>query len=159
MNSTLMQALNDQLTMERQNAAIYDALSAALDVVFWSGSSKWMKSSANEEREHADKFAGYIVDRMGVPVFSSLDGCNCPTGDNLVDYFSAALGREWLTTEAIKTLYYMAEEAEESQTCQFLLSFLEEQTKSEREISDYLIMLKRLDKTGMMIFDKQLEKG
>lgn len=157
MNSTLMQALNNQLTMERQNAAIYDALSAALDVVFWDGSSKWMKKSADEEREHADKFAAYIVDRMGEPVYSSLDGCNCPTGDNLVDFFSAALAREQMTTEAIKTLYFMSEDAEDPQTCQFLHWFLEEQTKSEREISDYLILLKKLDKTGMYLFDKELE--
>ena len=139
MNVNLLQAMNDQLTFERQNAAIYDALAAQLDVVNWQGSAAWMKKAANEEREHADKFAAHIVDRFGVPVYSALDGCNAPTGDNLIPYFDAAFMREMATTEAIKTLYFMAEEGEDPQMCVFLHPFIEEQTKSEREISDLLI--------------------
>jgi ferritin len=155
--NTIIQVLNEQLTMERQNAAIYDALSAALDVVNWAGSAAWMKKSANEEREHADKITAYIIDRFGVPVFAALEGCQCPSGDNLVDYFEAALQRERQTTEAIRTLNYIAEEAEDCQTEAFLIWFLEEQTKSEREISDLLLLLRRLDKTGFLLFDKELK--
>lgn len=158
MNQQLIQAWNEQLTLERQNAAIYDALAAALDVVNWPGSSAWMKKSADEERQHADKFAAYIVDRFGIPVYSALDGCNVPTGDNLVDYFTAALQREQLTTEAIKTLHFMAEEAEEPDACRFLLWFLEEQTKSVREISDLLLLLGRMDKSMQFVFDNELKK-
>lgn len=157
MNNTLMQALNDQLTLERQNAAIYDALAAALDVVNWPGSSAWMKKSANEEREHADKFSAYIVDRFGVPVFSALDGCNVPTSNDLIDYFAAALLREQATTEAIKTLNFMAEENEDCQTEAFLIWALEEQTKSEREISDFLLQLRRMDKSMQFVFDNELK--
>lgn len=156
MNSNLIKALNDQMNMERQNAAIYDALSVALDVVFWDGSSKWMKQSANEEREHADKFAAFIVDRNGTPLFAPLDGCMCPIGDDLVSFFQAALERELATTEALKTLYYQAEETEDPQTCTFLIPFLDEQTRSEREITDILIMLRRLDNNGRLVFDKSL---
>lgn len=158
MNNILMQALQDQLTMERQNAAIYDALSAALDVVFWDGSSKFMKHSANEEREHADKFCGYIIDRLGMPQFSALDGCNVPSGDDLALYFELALQREKMTTQAINTLCYVADEAEDPQTKAFLIPFLDEQTKSERELSDYVMMLKRLDNNGRIVFDKELQK-
>lgn len=159
MNTILMNALQDQLTMERQNAAIYDALAAALDVIFWDGSSKFMKKSANEEREHADKFCGYIVDRNGIPAFSALEGCNVPSSDDLPLYFEAALQRERMTTEALKTLCYVADEAEDPQTKVFLIPFLEEQTKSERELSDCVMMLKRLDKNGWLVFDKELQKG
>lgn len=158
MNNTLLQALKDQLTMERQNAAIYDALSAALDVVFWDGSSKFMKASANEEREHADKFCAYIVDRNGSPAFAALDECNVPSGDDLSSYFEAALAREKVTTEALKVLYYTSEEAEDPQTCAFLLPFMIEQTESERQLTDFVLMLKRLDKNGWIAFDKKLSK-
>jgi ferritin len=157
MNNSLLQALNTQLTMERQNAAIYDALSAALDVVFWTGSSAWMKKSADEERTHAQRFSDYIIDRFGTPVYSALDGCNVPLGDDLPAFFDAALDREQLTTEAIKELWYTAEQNEDPDTCRFLLYFLEEQTKSEREIGDYLLMLNRLDKTGYLLFDNALK--
>lgn len=157
MNNTLMQALNDQLTMERQNAAIYDACASALNVVNWPGTSAWMKKSADDERNHADKFAAYIVDRFGVPVYSALNGCACPMGDDLVSHFQFVLDREQLTTEAIKTLYYMAEQDEEPDVCRFLLWFLEEQTKSEREIQDFLLTLRRMDKSAQFIFDNEIK--
>lgn len=157
MKSILLQALNDQLTLERQNAAIYDALSAALDVVNWAGSAAWMKKAADEEREHADKFAAYIVDRFGIPIYAALEACAAPTSDALYLYFDAALRREKATTEAIKTLHYMAEENEDPQTCTFLIPFIEEQTKSEREISDILLLLSRLDKTGFLVFDNSIK--
>lgn len=156
MNQTLLDALNQQLTLERQNAAIYDALSAMLDAVNWAGSSKWMKHAADEEREHADKVTSYIVDRNSLPVFMPLEGCNTPASDNLTEYFQAALLREQATTEALKTLYYLAESEEDPQLCVFLHPLLDEQTRSEREITDILIMLRRLDKNGWIVFDKGL---
>jgi len=157
MNENLLTALQDQFNMERQNAAIYDALAAQLDAVHWPGASAWMKRAADEERQHADKFSGYIVDRNGVPQFAGLVPVVAPQEtDDLVLFFDAAMGREQLTTEAIKALHVLADEAEDPQTCAFLIWFLEEQTKSEREITDILLMLNRLDNNGRVVFDETL---
>src|ERR1035437_6392048 len=97
LSDAMLQALQSQLTLERQNAAIYDALSASLDNVNWSGSATFMKKSADEERTHAQKFTDYLVDRNCVPIYAALGPCPVLEDDDLVIYFQAALDREKLT--------------------------------------------------------------
>jgi ferritin len=155
-NNNLLIALQNQLTLERTNAAAYDVLSTSLDAVNWQGASEWMKQAANEEREHAQKFADYIIARNAIPQSQSLPVITPPAGDDLVLYFQAAMAREQVTTEAINTLHYQAEDEEDPATCQFLLWFIAEQVKSEREITDILTSLARLDNNGRQVFDGTL---
>lgn len=156
MDKNLLTEFVHQLTLERQNAAIYDALSAGLDVVNWPGSSAFMHKSADEEREHAQKFCDFIVDRNESPVFEPLEAATFPAGNNLSDFFRAALVREQMTTESINALYFQAEEAEDPAACQFLHWFIAEQIKSERELTDILIMLERLGNDGKVVYDAQI---
>ena len=158
LSDAMLQALQSQLTLERQNAAIYDALSASLDNVNWSGSATFMKKSADEERTHAQKFTDYLVDRNCVPIYAALGPCPVLEDDDLVIYFQAALDREKLTTLAIKTLYQDAANdatGPDSQTQQFLLWFLAEQTASERELTDAMLELNRSDNNGRLILDER----
>lgn len=155
----MLAALQTQLTLERTNAAIYDSLSACLDAVNWSGSSIFMKKSADEERTHADKFAGFIVDRNETPIYGDLPVCPMIEDDDLVIYFQAALGREKLTTQAINDLYTKADDVEDWQTCQFLLWFLQEQTDSERQLTDCLLELRRSDNNGRLILDEKYSEA
>jgi ferritin len=156
MNPNLLTALKDQLTLERQNAAAYDALAASLDVAHWPGSAAWMRKAAQEEREHAQKFTDYIVDRNEIPVFAALEEAITVNGDP-PEHFRMALDREQTTTESIKALYYLAEADEDPQTCAFLQWFLLEQTASERAISDILKTIGRLDATGWQVWDVELK--
>jgi ferritin len=148
-------ALNQQLNMERENAAIYDALSASLNAVNWDGSARFMKRSADEERTHAQKFSDYLVDMNQTPVYDALPGCPSLEEDDLVVYFQAALQREKMTTAAILMLHRQADEEMDGQTCQFLLWFLEEQTASERELTDCLLELKRSTNDGRILLDQK----
>jgi len=151
----MLNALQTQLTLERTNAAIYDSLSACLDAVNWPGSAAFMKKSAKDERTHADKFAGFIVDRNETPVYSDLPICPMIQDDDLVLYFQAALGREQLTTQAINDLFDKACELDDPQTCIFLHWFILEQTASERELTDCLLELKRSTNDGRLILDER----
>lgn len=155
-SQTLVHALNEQLTMERQNAAIYDALAAGLELVHWPGSMKFMRASAGEEREHAEKICSYLIDRSWPPYFGVLSECTVIINDDLRLYYQAALEREQATTEALKELHYLAEQEEDPQTCTFLIWFLDEQTKSESELADILQMLARLDNNGRVVWDGQI---
>lgn len=156
MNQTLINALREQHNRERMNAAVYRAMSDQLDLVFWPGSSAWMKSASNEEQAHADKFAAYMVDRNIQPEYREIMQPVIPMDDNLPLFFAQALELEKTNTESIKELYFTAESAEDLQTCTFLIWALDEQTAAERELTDIITMLRRLDKTGWMIFDKGL---
>jgi ferritin len=157
LSNILITALQEQQNRERYNAAFYRALADQLEAVFWPGSAAWMKKASDEEQEHADKFSAYLIDRGSAPLYAALPMPTIPTGDNLVEYFLAALVNEQINTEAIKELYFTAQESEDPQTCTFLIWALDEQTSAERELNDILLMLRRLDKTGWLAFDNGLK--
>jgi ferritin len=156
-----MQALQDQLTLERTNAAYYRSMADALEAVNWAGSAAWMRKASNDEQGHADRVAAYIVDRNGQPVYGQIDEIPELSGDDLFQYFQAALAREKDTTASIVALYVSAD----VQTQAFLMApgddwpgFIAEQTQSEREIVDILQELGRLDKSGWKLVDQELGK-
>jgi ferritin len=164
MDNTLIQALQEQLTRERQNEANYRAKSAQAEAVNYSGVAAWMKRAADDERLHSSLVEGYLIDRNLVPVFNLLQIIDTLPGDDLIGLFQDALELEQSTTAAIETLYFLAEQTEDPRTCSFITvphddfpGFLEEQTQSEREITDILMSLRRLDKTGWELLDKQLK--
>lgn len=158
LDNVMLQALNEQLNIERYNQAAYDMLSAALDVAYWPNSSAWMKTQAQEEATHADKIAAYIVDRGNVPQFTDIVPIPMIDAADLTEAFMKAMEVELANTEKIKMLYFLAEEQADPQTCQFLHWFLAEQTEAEGILSNYLVMLKRLDTNGKMVFDADFLK-
>lgn len=157
LNEIVLSALKAQSRLERTNAATYDMLASACDLAYWPNSSAWMKRAANEEREHADKIITYIIDRDGIPEYRDIVSIPVIDASSLTPAFEAALMAEQSTTEAIKTLYYVAEESEDPQTCVFLHWFIDEQTKSEATLRNLLTQLRKLDMNGKMIFDKEIE--
>lgn len=135
----ILDALNKQITNERYNAACYLALANRLDYLNLSGFAAWMRRAADEEMTHAARITEYVIDRNGFPIIAPLQGFTAPEADMTTGgavTFAAALQREQVTTEDIKTLYDLSEQADDSQTCQFLLWFLKEQTKSVRETTE-----------------------
>ena len=158
LDNIMLQALNEQLNVERFNQASYDMLAASLDVAYWPGSSAWMKTQAQEEATHADKVAAYIVDRGNVPQFTDIVPIPMIDTADLTNAFVEALKVEQANTERIKMLYHLAEEQADPQTCQFLHWFLAEQTEAEGVLGNYLTMLGRLDANGKMVFDADVIK-
>ena len=158
-DAQVLTALQAELTRERQNAAIYDALAASLNAVNWPGSAAFLAKSAGEEREHAQKFSDYIVDRNALPQYGALEICPALDGDDLVEYFQAALETEQGTTAAINTLFRLADDRADAQTEIFLHFFVDEQTDSERVLYDFLLELRRYagDPDGYKLFDNSLE--
>jgi ferritin len=162
-NTVVVQALEEQLTTERQNAAVYDALAGYAENANYSGTAKWMRSAAEDERKHADLVVEHLIDRGVAPVYGQLAPVDILPGDDLIALFDTALALEFATTEKIVTLYYVAQQAEDPQALAWLqdagggFSFLVEQTKSEKEIRDLLTTLRRVDNgTGWFVFDNSL---
>jgi ferritin len=156
LDKIITEMLQEQFNRERMNHATYRAMAHCLDAVNWPGASKWMLNASNEEAEHADKFAGYIIDMNLVPRYDMLPAPLVPMGDDLVPYFEAALKLEIENTTQIKEIDYAADQSEDEQTEVFLIWAVAEQTKSEREITDILLMLKRLDNNGRVVYDHEL---
>lgn len=132
-------ALIKQVTIERQNAAIYHALAARLDFLNLTGAAKYFRAQGNEENDHAAKFTDYLIDRNIEPKIEPLDGVLVPQFDMLAAIAKAAqfaLDRERVNTEYIKTIYATADADDDPQTCVWLIWALEEQTHAERELTE-----------------------
>ena len=161
LDPVVLDALNRQITTERQNSAIYSAVANRFDVLNLTGLAKFARANAAEELTHAAKITDYVIDRYGFPVIDALQAVNPPETDMLTAarvLFALALTREQITTEAIKTIYDLAEDADDPQTCQFLLWFLEEQTKSEREFSELVAkaQIAETDAAAVLMLDETL---
>lgn len=161
LDPVIQDALNRQYTTERQNSAIYAAIGNRFDVLNLTGLAAFARKNSAEEQTHADKIRDYIIDRYGFPIIDALTPIDPPQADMLTAarvLFALALMREQTTTEAIKTLYDMAEDADDPQTCQFLLWFLEEQTKSEREFSELVAkaQIAEGNAAAVLMLDEQL---
>jgi len=159
MDKITLTAFQDQFNRERGNREAYRVMASNLDAVNWEGAANWMRNASNEEGEHADKFAAYLIDRNEIPRYDPLPAPAVVAGEDLLPYFEAALALEVANTEQIKELHYAAEQSEDMQTCVFLIWAVEEQTKSERELMDIILMLRRLDNNGRVVFDETLGGG
>ncbi len=160
----LRDSLNKQITNERYNAAFYRAAAARLDLLNLPGFARWMKRSAKEETKHASWFADYLIDRNEAAIYAALDAVTLPNGSTINNVASAlfalALQAEQRTTQQINSLYLMADEVNDPQTCVFLHWFIEEQTKSEREVTEILAQVKlaESDPAGILTLDHRLGK-
>lgn len=138
LDPVVQDALNRQYTAERQNAAIYAAIGNRFDALALAGCASFSRHNSVDKQIQADCFRDYIIARYGWPVVDALLAVDPPQADSLTAarvLFAYALMREQLATEAIKTIYDLAEDADDPQTCQFLLLFLSKQTESERKLS------------------------
>lgn len=161
LDPVVLDSLNRQYTTERQNSAIYAAVGNRFDVLNLTGLAKFARDNSAEEQTHADKIRDYIVDRYGFPIVDALQSVDPPQADMMSAarvLFAYALMREQMTTESIKTIYDMAVDADDPQTCQFLLWFLEEQTKSEREFSELVAKATLAEgcPSAVLMLDEQL---
>ena len=151
-------ALQAQLTLERTNAAIYDALAAGLTFTFWPGSAAFMERAADEERGHAKLVRDYLVARNVAPAYGAIEPAPLITDDEPAPYFWAALEREQATTQALTVLHMDAWNAVDLETCTFLLPLIREQTESTARLHDILKQFSRLDSDPLLI-DQGLAEG
>lgn len=139
LDPVVLNTLQQQIARERYNEAVYVTLANALEVLNLDGFAKFMHDAAAEEAEHARKFSAYVIDRNAAPITYPLNAYTAAPADMLTAgtvYFQAALDLEIANTEAIKTLYTLAEEADDPQTCVWLIWAIEEQTSAERELTE-----------------------
>lgn len=141
LDPVVLNTLQQQVSRERQNEAVYHTLGNAFEVLNLDGFAKYMHDAANEEAEHARKFIAYIIDRNAAPVTLPLVAYVAPPADMLTAgavYMQAALDLEISNTNQIKILYDLSDEIHDSQTCIWLIWAIEEQTKAERELTQLM---------------------
>ena len=158
--------VQNQMNRERANNAAYAAFAAALEDENWPGFAAWMAKAAADEWSHYLKFRDYLIDRLQKPVLAALEAPPNMDASNPVPLFRAALELERENTKSIVALNAMSEagedDIEDALFETWLIWGLDEQRNSERELTDAVLELSRVenDPAGLLALDREYqEKG
>ncbi len=158
LNEEMEKALNAQVTMELASAASYLQMAAYFSHQNLDGMSRWMRAQAEEERDHADRFLDFILDRGGNAVIGDVEA---PRGDfsGAEEVFATALSQEEAVTAAIHDLYRLADKLGDLASIPFLLDFISEQTEEEAMVSAIVDRLALADGQSGALFILDHELG
>lgn len=153
----LLAALNAEVTLERYSAGVYLALAAQFERLSLTGFAKWARNASAEEIGHAGKFFDYIADRNEMPAVEAVDAPPALRGDPLA-LFQAALEQERAVSQLLMELYQTSADTGDTPTCDFLLPFLREQVKSERELTEIVarVQMAQGNAAALLFLDHEL---
>lgn len=134
MPAELEKAFNEQVAMELASANAYLQMAAYFSALNLQGMSAWMREQAAEERTHADRFLGFILDRGS---HATIGAVEAPRTDftGPLEVFETALAQEESVTEAIHNLYRLASDLGDLSSYPFLQDFISEQNEEEAMVS------------------------
>ena len=144
MNLKVYEAMSDQIKHELYSAYFYLSMSAYCETENLHGFAKWLKLQAEEEQEHAMKFYDYLLDR-GEKI--SLKAIEQPPVDfkGVKDIFTQVYEHEKKVTALINGIYAKAVEANDVASQIFLHWFIEEQVEEEKNSSEVLALVERVE--------------
>ncbi|HEY4606152.1 MAG TPA: ferritin [Acidimicrobiia bacterium] len=157
MPEELERAFNEQVTMELASATSYLQMAAYFSHRNLDGMSRWMRAQAGEERDHADRFLDFILDRGGRASIGAVPAPRAEFSDP-AEVFAAALAQEEAVTAAIHDLYRLATELGDLSSFPFLQAFISEQNEEEAMVSAIVDRLHLADgQTGaLFLLDHEL---
>jgi len=155
--------INRQINMEMYASYVYMSMAYYFDRddVSFPGLHKFFKKSSDEEREHAEKFMHYQNQRGGRIMLQPISKPSNDEWNSPLEALQAALELEKTVNTNLLKIHSVAGTHNDPHLCDFLEThFLEEQVHSIKELSDYVVQLKRCGNgLGEYIFDKELEKA
>ena len=156
-NEKFQKQLNEQVTAEHQAALVYTQLAYELDRLSFDGMSSWMQAQADEEREHAQKFAQHLLDRDARVDIETVEMPSLKISTPL-DAFEASLEHERKVSALIRDLVKTADEVGDIDSRNLLNFFLEEQIEEEATVSNIIDRNKLVgnDGSGLLRIDAEL---
>lgn len=156
-NQKLEEALNNQVIAEHQAALVYTQLAYELDRLSLTGMSAWMFAQADEEREHAQRFADHLIDRDARVNLKTIELPEIKI-ESALEAFELSLAREKKVSAMIRDLVRVAEEVKDIDSRPLLDSFLSEQVEEEATVGEIIDRLKMVgaDGSGLLRLDAQL---
>lgn len=156
-NEQLKEAMTQQVTEEYAAAYMYRYLANEMDVLSFPGLCAWLTAQAQEETEHAQKFAKHLIDR-GEHVQPRTITIDAPTINGPLDAFRAALAHEQKVSEQIRTIARLADEVGDLESRGLLNWFLTEQIEEEATVGEIVDQLELVgaDGSGLLRIDATL---
>lgn len=153
----LKEAMTQQVTEEYAAAYMYRYLANEMDVLSFPGLCAWLTAQAQEETEHAQKFAKHLIDR-GEHVQPRTITIDAPAINGPLDAFRAALAHEQKVSEQIRTIARLADEVGDLESRGLLNWFLTEQIEEEATVGEIVDQLELVgaDGSGLLRIDATL---
>lgn len=157
MESGLVEALQQHLTMERQASAAYFAMAIWFAERELRGFTHFFKHEAQSEQEHAARFADYLIARGQSVVLQEL-GAPRQSWTSAEEIMAASFLMEADVSASLQQLYVMAERASDLRTTVFLDPIVDAQLDSENSFAHLLgrVRFTQAQPAAMLIIDGEL---
>jgi len=158
-NLKVQNAMNEQIKNELFSAYLYLSMAAFFEEKNLPGFAHWMRVQAQEEQVHAMKFYDFIHDRGGKVTLLPIEQPKTEWKSAL-DAFNDAYAHEQLVTSMINKIYEIALEEKDYPSQIMLQWFIDEQVEEEKNASDIVEQLKRIEERGtaILMLDHELRK-
>jgi ferritin len=159
LNTTVQNAINEQIKNELYSAYLYLAMSAHFEAANLPGIAKWMRFQSNEEVEHAMKFFDYVNDRGGRVTLKAIDQPQSEWSSALVA-FEQVLEHEQKVTSMIHSLYALASKENDYPTQVLMHWYIDEQVEEEKNATLIVEQMRMIgDHPGaLLMLDHRLGK-
>lgn len=157
LTETLEAAFNQQVTLEFQASLVYRQLAIEMDIRDLPGIATWLRAQADEEIMHANMFIDHVSARGGHPTIGAMTAPEVEV-ETVVDVFESSYAHEQRVSEAIRSLYRVAEKEGDLDSRHLLNWFLNEQVEEEATVSEILGRLRYIanDGPGLLRLDEEL---
>jgi ferritin len=150
-------ALNKQFNQELFNSNLYLSMSAYFAAQSLNGFANWMKVQAEEERQHAEKFFNFMIDR-GLKVKVAQIPAPATTWRTPLAAVKAGLEAEETNTSRLNDLMDLAIKERDHATKGLMQWFVDEQVEEEASFNELVDQLKLAEKApgAMFMLDREL---
>ena len=114
-----------------------------------------MMKQSEEEKEHANELAHYLIKRGGEAKVSMIDVVPAGWG-SVLEVFEHVYKHECHVSELINALVDVASAEKDKASQDFLWGFVREQVEEEATASDIVAKIKRAGESGLFFIDSQL---
>ncbi len=156
-STKLQDAMNAQIAAEMWSANLYLSMSYHFGAKGYGGFASWMKAQANEENEHAEEFAQYLMKRGGKAVVSPIDAVQQEWSTPL-EVFEHVYRHECHVSELINSLLDLAIAENDKATQDFLWTFVREQVEEESTSSGIVDKMTLGGQAALYHLDTELGK-
>ena len=157
MNTTVLNAINEQINSEFEASHTYLAMAGFCEQQRFAGAARWLRSQSDEERLHGLKLFDFVLARDGAVDLKSIDQ---PKGsfESLSAVFEQALAHEQRVTQQINALYELCFKEKAFAEMTELQWFLTEQVEEEKTARDIVAKFKLIknDPAGLLDIDREL---
>ncbi|MDO5754634.1 MAG: ferritin [Tissierellia bacterium] len=156
-NQELMDKINEQVTFEIASGYVYLGMAAWAADNDWDGFSHFMYKQWEEELEHANKMAKFLMD-LGYPVtFGAIEAAPSEYKD-VLDLAKTSLEHEQEVTQRINEIIDLARKYDDKRVEYFMQWYINEQVEEEDTFSTLIAKIERtnMNPAGLMILDGKL---